>query len=548
MAKSKSNREKCGTETTAVLRKFGINETYQLAMYLLDQYRGTILSCRYEIPPRLAPAESRAQLEEVVRVAVVDTIMRHPMLQVGMIDATSKTPSWIQLPSLDLTQHIQWLYPTGTGHADFEQTVHETFCAQLDDRFPDLSIRQPGWKITVIRQGNAPIMEVLLTWNHPQFDAVGAKVFHEDLLEMLNALLNAGNTLKGAYERTGLDGDLLVLPQAVPLLPTPIEGLKRLPVDLKHLAKALWEETRYRFLLPSRDVSLAAWCPIRPSPYKTQFRAFFVDNPSLLAIQALCRQHQTTITGLLNGLALIAFSSHLDAAVAPAFQSSTIVDHRRNLPPAPPDAPWVRSDRAVSNYVTQCFHRWDTELVAQVRSKLPAADAADGSNAGSEGSRHLSAELEHELWTASARNRREIVDKLAEGLRNDLVGLFKYVTDWQQTMRNLAKRPRQFSWLVTNIGVLDGIGAIPTTTTTTSDTMSDTNKSAHGQQRWSISRAQFGLSTEVPMAAIEFSPVSVAGRGMCVSATWADCAVEVTLGERIMADMERWMAQLASQS
>lgn len=130
-------------------------------MYLLDQYRGTILSCRYAIPSRLAPAESRTQLEETVKVAVVDTILKHPMLQVGMMDATSKTPSWIQLQRLDLTQHIKWLYLG--EHDDFQQTVQETFRVQLDDRFPDLSIKQPDWKITVIRQGNAPIMEVLLT-------------------------------------------------------------------------------------------------------------------------------------------------------------------------------------------------------------------------------------------------------------------------------------------------------------------------------------------------------------------------------------------------
>ncbi|KAF3762927.1 hypothetical protein M406DRAFT_333270 [Cryphonectria parasitica EP155] len=224
----------------------------------------------------------------------VDTIMRHPMLQVGMVDATSKTPSWIQLQSLDLTQHIKWLYIG--GHDDFEQTVQEIFRTQLDDRFPDLSIKQPGWKITVIRQGNDPIMEVLLTWNHPQFDGAGAKVFHEDFLEMLNAD-------NGACERTGLDGDILRLPQAAPLLPTPIESLKSLPVDLKYLAK-----------------------------------------------------------------------------------------------------------------------------------------------------------------------------------------------------------------------------------------------------RWSIDRAQFGLSTEIPAAAMEFSPVSVAGRGMCVSTNWPDCAVDATFGQRIMADLERWLAQLASQS
>jgi hypothetical protein len=425
-----------------------------------------------------------------------------------MVDATSKTPSWIQLGSLDLTQHIKWLYLG--GHADFEQTVQETFRVQLDDRFQDLSIRQPGWKITVIRQEDAPIMEVLLTWNHPQFDAIGAKVFHEDFLQMLN---NAGNR---AYERTGLDGDILKLPEAAPLLPAPIESLKSLPLDLKYLAKVFWEEIRPQFL--NRNVSQAAWCPIRSSPYKTQFRAFFMDNASLLAILALYRENKTTITGLLNGLALIAFSSRLDSTVAPAFQSSTIIDHRRNLPPAPPDAPWLRSDRAVSNYVTQLPHIFNKELVARIRSKLPANSSEE---------RDLSADLQRELWAISAQNRLEIVRKLEAGLRNDLVGAFKYVTDWQQTMRNMAKKTRQFTWLVTNIGVLDG------------------NTSDDGK-RWSIDRAQFGLSAEIPAAAIEFATVSVAGRGICVSANWADCAVDPILGESIMADLERWLAQLAS--
>ncbi|RYP51416.1 hypothetical protein DL768_003249 [Monosporascus sp. mg162] len=514
------------TETT-VLRNFGINESYQLAMYLLDQYRGTALSCRYAIPLRLTPAESRTQLEEAVKVAVVDTILRHPLLQVGMMDATSKTPSWIKLQSLDLTQHIKWFYVG--GHDDFEQTVQETFRAQLDDRFPNLSIKQPGWKITVFRQGNAPIMEVLLTWNHPQFDGAGAKVFHEDFLEMLNAE-------NGAYERTGLDGDILRLPQALPLLPTPIERLKSLPVDLKYLAEVFWEEIRPRFL--NRDASKAAWSPIRSSPYKTQFRAFFMDHASLLAILTLCRQNKTTITGLLHGLALIAFSSHLDSAVAPAFQSSTIMDHRRNLPPAPPDAPWVRSDRAIGNYVTQMPHRYDTELVARIRSKLPA-------NVG-EG-RDLSDDLRRELWAVSARNRLEIMCRLEAGLRNDLLGVFKFVTDWQQTMRDMAKKTRQFSWLVTNIGVLDGNTSTRLSTTTTRSPTGGDSRSGDAQ-RWSIGRAQFGLSAEIPAAAIEFSPVSVAGRGLCVSASWPDCAVDATLGERIMADLERWLAQLASQS
>ena len=200
------------------------------------------------------------------------------------------------------------------------------------------------------------------------------------------------------------------------------------------------------------------------------------------------------------------------------------MDHRRNLPAAPSDAPWGSSDKAVCNYVTQVRHRFNTEAVARIRSKLPAiSDSNEGID--------MSVELQHELWAVSAQNRLEIVRKVEDGLRNDIVGLFQYVTDWQKTMSDIAKKARQFSWLVTNIGVLNG----------------GTSKPGEDGQKWSIDRAQFGLSAEIPAAAIEISPVSVAGRGMCVSANWLDNAVDVVFGERIMADLERWLVQLASQ-
>ncbi|KAI1827522.1 hypothetical protein F4861DRAFT_536089 [Xylaria intraflava] len=165
-------------------------------------------------------------------------------------------------------------------------------------------------------------MEVLLAWNHPQFDDAGARVIHEDLLKMLS---NPGN---GAHKRTDLDGDILTLPQTRPLLPTPIQSLLSLPVDLKYFVKAFCRENHPQFL--NQDVSQAMWCLIRSSPYKTQFRAFYIGNASLLAMLALCRQNETMITGLLNRSAFIAFLLYLDSTAAPVFQSSTIIDYRRS--------------------------------------------------------------------------------------------------------------------------------------------------------------------------------------------------------------------------
>jgi len=252
-------------------------------MYLLDQYRSTVLSCHYILPPRLA-AESRTQIEEVIKAAVVDTIMRHPMMQVGLINGNSRNPSWIQLPSLDLGQLIKWVYLNGgKDQKDFEQTVQETFRSQLDERFPDLATwaKQPGWKITIIRQEDAPFLEVILAFNHPQFDGAGAKIWHEDFVNALNTA-NANNS---TYKRTSLNSDILTLPEAAPMLPAPLETLRSLPLDPKFFAKSLWEEFRPQFFSRfSRDVTQAAWCPIHSTPYKTQFRHFFIDNKALSAI------------------------------------------------------------------------------------------------------------------------------------------------------------------------------------------------------------------------------------------------------------------------
>jgi hypothetical protein len=253
-------------------------------MYLLDQYRSTVLSCRYVVPPRLA-AESQTQIEKVIKAAVVDTIMRHPMMQVGMIDGNSRIPSWIQLPSLDLGKLIKWVYPDGRkNQKDFEQMVQETFRSQLDERFPDLATwaKQPGWKVTIIRQGDAPFLEVILAFNHPQFDGAGAKIWHEDFVNALNTA-NADDNV--TYERTGLDGDILTLPEAPPMLPAPLETLRSLPLDPKFFVMSLWEEFRPQFFNRfSHDVTQAAWCPIYSTPYKTQFRSFFIDNEALSAI------------------------------------------------------------------------------------------------------------------------------------------------------------------------------------------------------------------------------------------------------------------------
>jgi hypothetical protein len=63
-------------------------------MYLLDQYRGTSVSGRYSIPTRLSGpgSESRNKLVQAVEKAILNTLLKHSVLQVAIADAESPSP------------------------------------------------------------------------------------------------------------------------------------------------------------------------------------------------------------------------------------------------------------------------------------------------------------------------------------------------------------------------------------------------------------------------------------------------------------------------
>lgn len=173
------------------------------------------------------------------------------------------------------------------------------------------------------------------------------------------------------------------------------------------------------------------------------------------------------------------------------------------------------------NYVSVVDHQFDAELVATIRSKMPA-QTTDVS---------LSADVMEIVWSVAARVRREIQARLDSGVRNDMIGIMKFVSDWRTQQQSEARKTRYLSWLVTNLGVLDkGI--------------SETQAQEEG---WSLRRTELVLSTEVASAAISVSIVTVKDEQMCVTGSWQDCVVDLALGERLMGDLEKWLNQIGSQ-
>lgn len=116
----------------------GYSELYQLPRYILDQYRGTSVLCRYAVPSKLTTEGSRKRLITTVNTAIGHVISSAPTLQAGISAENSKKPVWVALGSIDLSQHIQWKsLNTSDG---IENSVQETICIELNTKFFDLAL------------------------------------------------------------------------------------------------------------------------------------------------------------------------------------------------------------------------------------------------------------------------------------------------------------------------------------------------------------------------------------------------------------------------
>ncbi|KAG8157368.1 hypothetical protein KVR01_012752 [Diaporthe batatas] len=520
-----------------LLRKLGNNEIYQLAMYLLDQYRGTSVSGRYSIPTSLSRSgtESRNKLVQVVERAIIDTVLNHPVLQVAIADAESQSPRWVQLETLNLRHHVTWHFKESDLDSAFEKELQDLLADEVDATYPELD-RRPGWRIVVIHFHQTNILEIVFTWNHPHCDGMSGKIFHSGLLQALNSV---GTDAENVTD----DRSTIKLPDSPPELPPPVEEICKLPLTVPFILKTLWNEwgpTTFKS-------TIARWAPIPPrsSPFKTQVRAFTVDAEPLRKVLFACRQHKTTLTGLLHILTLTSLASQLTEEAAPAFTSGTTVDMRRYIDPKAPGRtyPWFEPQSTMGNFVTIMSHEFERGIISQFRSLLsPPTTAPDGPKAETA---VLSPELTDLVWSTAARVRRELEDRVQTGLKNDMVGMMRFIGDWQQEMTKASHRPRQFSWWVSGIGVLDPALSKTDPTNGNSAPSLPAPAAGNGDDSWVLRRAQFILSTETTAAAINISPMTVAGERLCVGASWQDCLFDVSLGERVMADLEAWLSQLA---
>lgn len=480
------------------------SESYQAALQSLDHMRSVVLSCRYQIPSSLVGREAHDTLVNTFEQAVARVVLKHPHMAVGLIDEHTDEPSWISLASINLDRHIEWHVVENGGDAlqnKFQLMAH----SELDVMFiknPDI----PGWRLKVLRQKDRNSLEVILAFSHINVDAHSAQLIHWDILKSLHDDAHLSKDVPLAQHILTIPDDL-----ALKLAPPP-EAIIEFPID-GDLMRPLQDTSEDK---RSTDAMQAHWAPIAPLPFKTQYRSITISNRRVQELVQACRQNNVTITSLFHVLVLCSLTPLLEASSASAFSSMTAMDIRRFLPSDIPFHQWFDPANAASNYVTILGHSFNERLVALVRSCLSSNKSAT----------EQPGVPMYLIWSNAKKVRHDITTKLDQGVTNDMIGFAQAITDWRTEVKAQTHRPRSASWVISNLGVIDGN---PGTSVTASDS------------GWSIDHARFIMSANVVSAALSIAMVTIQGGDLSLSCTWQDCVIDPKIGEAFMANLSRWI-------
>ncbi|TRX88986.1 hypothetical protein FHL15_010108 [Xylaria flabelliformis] len=518
---------------------------------------------RYIIPPSLAAPEHHDRIVAWVEDAIARVVLEHPALRLDVVNADTKRPAWVAVDEIDFAHHITWEDMDDTAE-NYEEILRAKIEKRLDEPYTKLTGR-PQWRVLILfKKGvhHPSSLDIVFDYSHAFSDGTSGKIFHETLLRTLNATTTTTTTNIASTETsTEKDDDgvlvanrTLKIPPSATTLPPPVEKLGKFSVSAKFAISTAWRELRPASLMTSSpSATHAHWAPIQPTPYATRFRTFDIEAVVLRNILTACRAHETTLTGLLHALTLASLAARIKESEATAFTGSTALDLRRFLGRTAPKG--LEPSRTMADYVSQTAHVFDADLVREIRAAAAATTTTVSDDDDDDDDAPPSPPLVNLIWRCATRVRSEIQKRLDHGLKNDLVGLMRLVSDWRTQFRTEASKPRPYSFVVTNLGVLDGSSSSSSSPDAAAAAKEEeeekkkkkkkedrgSSSSSSGNNSWTIEHAVFAISAEVCGAAFQVSPISVRNGALCVSCSWQECVVDGELGEVIVADLRRWL-------
>jgi len=494
-------------ELTSIAR-----ELYQASLHVLGMYCGTSVACTYRIPDKIASTGEEA-LDAALNTAIAQTVLQYPVLQVGIYKEDSRRPSYMQLDTVDLNQHVQW--KTLESEDDVDAAALETLITQIDTKFHDIEARPP-WRITVLRRRGSRAVEVNFVWHHALADGMSGKMFHETLLRHLTGA-DDGSVTPGESRILDVSG-------SAKRFPPPMEKMVKYPVSFGYVLSELWKEVRPPKAGSAADQVLAHWAPLQLQPPETDIRRVRLSNERLRIVLAACRQHNTTLTGLLHGIIAVALSSLLSKKQAPGFLAKTAMNMRVLTPASGSLVP----KETMADIVSVVGHTFDPDATAAIRSKIETA-ASESSEQSRRGT------LAEAIWASAVTARQDIKKVLDQGTKDNIIGVMGFVPDWRDHGRSVAKKPRDSAWVITNLGVIDG-----------GLSGEDGGACIRRDDNWHIEGGTFSINAQTTGAAISVCVIAVKHRELVLDVCWQRDVIDSRIAEGVAQATEDWLTYLGT--
>ena len=425
------------------------------------------MTARYELGEQF-----RRDIDNVVFGALGQVISQHPVLGITIFGEASKNPLWVRLKQIDLKNVVRFVKgETEREITSIIESAHQTGFGSLGDL--------PLWRVVVVYSSSEDVVHHLhigFFSHHGMCDGVSGMAFH---IAFLDALTNLSTAKK--YP------SIIDVPK-LDMLP-PIEEAHRLPLSiffiLSQILKSIW---------PSRPDKLR-WTgqPICSEHNVTRLRTLFLPSDVVESLSNLCRQHNVTITSLLTVTIARVLAETFPKYTR--FTNTTAMSFRR----------FTSTDRrAMVNYVSSFGHRFSSTATN------------DCIQCGGEFN-----------WDAVKVCHQEIKNATASP-KNQLVGLLKFLNDYEGWFRKKVGQNREDSFQLSNVGVIDGLE------------VSDGNPC--------IKRMIFSQSSSVTGAALVFSIASAKGGDLAIALTWQEGIVEVESAEKVLDTMELHLHRLTVAS
>ncbi|KXH60781.1 hypothetical protein CNYM01_04317 [Colletotrichum nymphaeae SA-01] len=509
------------TPQTEVIRPCGNMETYSTARHSLGLYRCVAVTGRYALPSGIS---TLSQTKQLLQDAVAQVIAEQPFMQVGIADEDKETSSFVRVPQINLSNHIQWFPPSHPGSGsgpDFETGASgpdATLCRHLshqhDQLWPELTQRPP-WKISIIpiqpsqhSQNSPPAeIEVLYFFHHAISDGTSGSIFHKRLLHALN---NPSPSTAHHLQ----SNNILTLPTP-PTLPLPQENLVNGRISWPYFLRELWSAFGPAWLKPKPAATPWTGEVIRLStPFHTNVRIITLSAATVAGLLSASRAKGVTLTPLIHALVAASLAHHLPSKTAPSFEPSSAISMRRFV-----QDPSLDIDNKMCVLVTSTNHPISESLTTALRDSSSSSDPT----------------LETAIWAVASSIKTDLQTRLTSLPNDDITAMLRYVSDFHDFFRKKDGKPRGNSWEVSNLSAING--------------NSSSNSNSHAEvgsgNGWKLTRAVFSQSAGTVAQAFCVNVAGIAGGETTITLTWNEAVTSTEVVEALAGDLEVWTRKLA---